>query len=127
MGIMDVLNRIAERDPGSWQSETVRVVDLSQESKGGDLAPIKGKIIEEVRGENGELEATRAWSDFLRAQVWVVVNPEFESSMDSGIDRPGGLAWYYAEELRLLRYKDRKGLEAIQMVKLAFSGCRVRK
>ncbi len=127
MGIMDVLNRIAERDPGSWQRETVRVVDLRQESKGGDLAPIKGRIIEEVRGENGELEATRVWSDSLRAQVWVVINPEFESSMDPGIYRPGGLAWYYADELCLLRYKDREGLEAIQMVKLAFPGCRVRK
>jgi len=82
-----------------------------------DLTTIRAWVVEEVRGENGELRAILICSALLEAHLWMILDRSFEPK--------DTLAIYYAEEIPLLKGKSLEDLREIHKVKLAFPGCRV--
>ncbi len=79
--------------------------------------PIRAWIVQEARGENGELRAALICSAVLEDHLWLILDREFISH--------DGLARYYAEEFPLLRDKTPEELKAIHAAKLRFPGCRI--
>ncbi len=78
---------------------------------------LRAWVVEEVRGENGELRAALICSALLDDHLWVIRDRTFEP-MD-------GLAIYYDGEMPLLRGKSLEELRKIHEVKLEFPGCRI--
>jgi len=82
-----------------------------------DLTPIRAWVVEEARGENGELKAVMICSALLEAYFWMILDRSFEPK--------DNLAVYYAEEIPLLKGKSPEDLKLIHETKLIFRGCRV--
>ncbi len=82
-----------------------------------DLTPIRAWVVEEARGENGQLRAVMICSALLEVHLWMILDRSFEPK--------DNLAVYYAEEIPLLRGKSLEDLKLIHETKLIFRGCRV--
>jgi len=82
-----------------------------------NLTPIRAWIVEEVRGENGDLKAVQICSAILEAHLWMIWDRTFQPK--------DNLAIYYAEEILLLRDKTPEDLRQIHKAKLAFPGARI--
>ncbi len=82
-----------------------------------DLTPIRAWVVEEVRGENGDLRAVLICSAILECHLWVILDRNFEPK--------DNLAIYYVEELPALKAKSLEDLKFIHQTKLIFPGCRV--
>ena len=78
---------------------------------------LRAWVVEEVRGENGELRAALICSAILQDHLWVICDRSFEPK--------DGLAVYYGEELPLLRSKTPEELREIHKVKITFPGSRI--
>ncbi len=87
------------------------------EDQGEDLTPIRAWVMEEARGENGELRAVMICSALLEAHLWMILDRSFEPK--------DNLAIYYSEEIPLLKGKSLQDLKLIHETKLIFPGCRV--
>jgi len=97
----------------SQDREEAKQVIQTQE----DLTPIRAWMVEEARGENGELRAVMICSALLEAHLWMILDRSFEPK--------DNLAVYYTEEISLLKGKSLEDLREIHKYKLAFPGCRV--
>jgi len=82
-----------------------------------DLTSIRAWVVEEVRGDNGDLRAIQVCSAMLEAHLWVV--------WDRGFQPKDNLAVYFGEEMPLLKGKSMEDLKLIHETKLIFPGCRV--
>ena len=82
-----------------------------------NLAPIRAWVVEEVRGESGELQAVLICSAVLEDHLWLILDHSFEPKDD--------LAVYYSEEIPLLKGKSLEDLKEIHKAKLAFGECRI--
>ena len=82
-----------------------------------NLTPIRAWMVEEARGEDGELRAVMICSALLEAHLWMILDRSFEPK--------DNLAVYYAEEIPLLKGKSLEDLKLIHKTKLIFRGCRV--
>ncbi len=91
--------------------------DVKPESIQSSLPPLRAWVVEEIRGENGELRAVLICSAFLEDYLWMVWDRSFQPK--------DNLAVYYAEEIPLLKGKSLEDLREIHKYKLAFPGCRV--
>jgi hypothetical protein len=70
----------------------------------------------EVR-EQGTIQAVKIASTVLNDEIWLILDGSFVPEDD--------LAYYYVEEIPLLKAKTPEELREIHKVKLAFPGCRV--
>ncbi len=94
------------------REEAKRLIETQE-----DLASIRAWVVEEARGENGELRAVLIFSALLEAHLWMILDRSFEPK--------DNLAVYYAEEIPLLKGKSLEDLKLIHETKLIFRGCRV--
>jgi len=94
------------------REEAKRLIETQE-----DLAPIRAWVVEEARGENGELRAVLICSALLEAHLWMILDRSFQPK--------DNLAVYYAEEIPLLKNKTPEDIREIHKVKLVFPGCRV--
>ncbi len=97
----------------SQDREEAKQVIQTQE----DLTPIRAWMVEEARGENGELRAVMICSALLEAHLWMILDRSFEPK--------DNLAVYYPEEMPLLKGKSLEDLKLIQEIKLIFPGAKV--
>jgi len=91
--------------------------DGKPESIQSSLPPLRAWVVEEIRGEKGELRSVLICSAMLEDHLWLVLDRSFEPK--------DNLAMYYAEEIPLLKGKSLEDLREIHKVKLIFPGCRV--
>ena len=82
-----------------------------------DITPIRAWVVQEVRGDNGDLRAIQICSATLEAHLWVIWDRSFEPK--------DNLAIYFGEEMPLLKGKSLNDLKLIQETKLKFPGSRV--
>ena len=82
-----------------------------------DITPIRAWVVQEVRGDNGDLRAIQICSAMLEAHLWVVWDRSFEPK--------DNLAVYFEGEMSLLKGKSLEDLKLIHETKLIFSRCRV--
>ena len=82
-----------------------------------DLTTIRAWVVEEARSEKGELRAVMICSALLEANLWMILDRDFEPK--------DGLAVYFSEEIPLLKNKSPEDIIEIHKVKLVFPGCRV--
>jgi len=94
------------------REEAKQVIQMQE-----DLTPIRAWVVEEARGENGELRAVLICSALLEAHLWMILDCSFEPK--------DNLAVYYTEEIPLLKGKSLEDLKLIYETKLIFRGCRV--
>ena len=94
------------------RKEAKQMIQIQEE-----LMPIRAWIVQEARGENGELRAVLICSAVLEDHLWLILDREFTPH--------DGLACYYAEEIPLLKGKSLEDLKLIHKTKLIFPGCRV--
>jgi len=95
---------------------------LVVEKRGGEVerfTPITGEcsqtpFIEEI---DSSVQAVKIWSRILQDELWLILDRSFVP-----VD---GLAYYYTEELPLLKRKTEDQLREIHKTKLAYPGCRV--
>ncbi len=109
-----ILARRADGQPLTSQDrEEAKQMIQTQE----DLTPIRAWVVEESRGEIGDLRAVMICSAFLEAHLWMILDRSFEPK--------DNLAIFYAEEIPLLKGKSLEDLKLIHETKLIFRGCRV--
>ena len=109
-----VLARRADGRPLTSQDrEEAKQVIQTQE----DLASIRAWVVEEARGENGQLRAVMICSALLEAHLWMILDRSFEPK--------DGLAVYFGEEIPLLKGKSLEDLKLIHETKLIFPRARV--
>ncbi len=109
-GVSPISNKpVIPVSSGDRKSKSVEAED--------NLSSIRAWIVEEIRGENGELRAVLMCSALLEAHLWMILDRSFEPK--------DNLAVYYAEEIPLLKGKSLEDLQEIHRVKLIFPGCRV--
>ncbi len=82
-----------------------------------NLNSIRAWVVEEARGENGDLRAVLICSTLLEAHLWMILDRSFQPK--------DNLAVYYAEEIPLLKGKSLEDLKLIQETKLIFPGAKV--
>ena len=82
-----------------------------------DLTPIRAWVVEEVRGDTGELRAVLICSALLEDHLWMILDRSFEPK--------DNLAIYYENEIPLLKGKSLEDLKLIHQTKLIFPGARV--
>ena len=90
--------------------EEVKLLALAEE------APLRAWVVEEVK-QGDSLQAVLICSSILDDHLWVVLDRAFTPR--------GGLACYYADEIRYLKGKTAEDLKAIHLAKLKFPGCRI--
>jgi len=93
------------------REEAKRLIETQE-----DLAPIRAWVVEEARGENGELRAVLICSALLEDHLWMILDRSFEPK--------DNLAIYYSEEIPLLKGKSLEDLKLIQETKLIFPGAK---
>ena len=71
----------------------------------------------EVVETNQSIQAVKICSHVLEDEIWLILDRSFIPH--------DGLAWYYAEEIPLLRTKTSEDLKEIHRTKLAFQGAKV--
>ncbi len=91
--------------------------DGKPESIQSSLPPLRAWVVEEIRGEKGELRSVLICSAMLEDHLWLVLDRSYEPK--------DYLAVYYTEEIPLLRDRTPEEIREIHKVKLAFPGCRV--
>ncbi len=91
--------------------------DGKPESIQSSLPPLRAWVVEEIRGEKGELRSVLICSAMLEDHLWLILDRSYEPK--------DNLAVYYAEEIPLLRDKTTEELKAIHAAKVRFPGCRI--